>query len=831
MLSGRRMTGKRRRERRGRNGAGKRRRLRGMNKKTITPDITAPLGRCRAPAARFAGTIVRGGDSRLRAALFGLFLGGILAYGAGFAWYMLARFDLFNLIRDVNGDDSFYYFQIARNLAEGKFSTFDGGITRTNGYHPLWLLLITPFYWLFDKEAALFAIKAFEIMLVAGGVALVTAAARAARMPWYLLFAALPLLYRRPYLIAGMEAAAALFMLGLFFLAVMLYARDSQRWQWPLAAVAFALPWVRLEYIAISLAATAALGLIEWSRRERAPGALLAERARSARSVKAAVPFLAAAAGILAYFAYNGIVFGGVTPVSGATKQMWSQQFWEQEGGYSFVQNFRDALQVPAFDYPLSVALEVCAYVVLLWWFARRSGGRTDRLPAAFLACVFGLAVGHLAKFAQTVLTVHPYWGSDPWYFVPAYLLMTLMIPVRCYVAGCFIRRFLDSRAPRAANFLSAGIVVVGAAFLFTGADFTGPFRFVDRLVESTRHRDMNVTSYMGVQVMDRVLPEDSVVGSRDAGVIGYFSRFPVVNLDGLVNSYDYLRAQKEGTEAAFYQRYGITRFANVWRLKEGTEAHVLSAIRGLIFQRLERSSVGGILFAGSPYLHPSKNVPHKRQFRLLAAEPPEDDNTAASIRQRMEPHFDYQSDGVGLIVDGRMAQAFAGDCAPDELVLWSWVGPGDETAVSPWTQTQTGLCTASLVLPRNARPPVRAERDRRPVRSDWDVYLIENSLVYIKEPCASADTEARFFLALYPADGNDLPGRRKQHGFDNLDFDFDERGLISDGRCMATAALPEYAVTRIATGQFVHVEGGYNHLWEAGFDVVGPADDEKAAQ
>ena len=88
----------------------------------------------------------------------------------------------------MNGDDSFYYFQIARNLAEGKFSTFDGGITQTNGYHPLWMLLITPFYWVFDKEAALFAIKAFEIMLIAGGVALVAAAARLARLPYIALF-------------------------------------------------------------------------------------------------------------------------------------------------------------------------------------------------------------------------------------------------------------------------------------------------------------------------------------------------------------------------------------------------------------------------------------------------------------------------------------------------------------------------------------------------------------------------------------------------------------------------------------------------------------------
>ncbi len=106
---------------------------------------------------------------------------------------MLARFDLINLISDVNTDDSFYYFKTAQYLAEGKFSTFDGGITRTNGYHPLWLLLITPFHWVFDPEQALFAVKAFESMLIAGGVALIAAAARLARLPWILLFATLPL--------------------------------------------------------------------------------------------------------------------------------------------------------------------------------------------------------------------------------------------------------------------------------------------------------------------------------------------------------------------------------------------------------------------------------------------------------------------------------------------------------------------------------------------------------------------------------------------------------------------------------------------------------------
>ncbi len=845
MLSSRRMTGKPRNERRGRNSATGLRHIRDMdmNKKMTTPDAA----RCLNPGVTLS--------SRLHNALFVLFIGGILAYGAGFAWYMLDRFDLLNLIRDVNGDDAFYYFQIARNLAEGKFSTFDGGITRTNGYHPLWLLLITPFYWVFDKEAALFGIKAFEIMLVAGGVALVAAAARLARLPWVLMFAALPMLYQQYGLLLGMEAAAALFMLGLFTLAACLFARSPARWKWPLAAVAFALPWVRLEYIAISLAATAALCLVEWSRRERVPGAPLGERARSVLSVKAVTPFLGVVAGILVYFAYNGIVFGGVTPVSGKAKQIWSQRLWGQEGGHSFVQNFRDVLQIPAFDHELLVALEVCAYVVLVWWFARRSRGRTDWLLLAFLMCVFGLAVGHLAKFAQTVLTVHPNWGSYAWYFVPAYLLKQLIIPVRCYVAIHFIRCLLEPRSPQATNLLSMGIVVVGTAFLFTKADFTGPFQLVDRLGKST-HLSMKVISYMGVQVMDRVLPEDSVVGAWDAGVIGYFSRFPVVNLDGVVNSYGYLRALREGTEATFYQRYGITQFAIVKFLRKETEGHVLPAIRDyLARKRRERPTVGEILFEGPPYLHNRRNVPHKRQFRLLTLEPPEMSsggiNRSDWFWQRMEPHFNHRSDGVGFLVDGRLVQAFAKECDPDELVVWPWAGLGDGTVASTWTQTQTRLCVTAAVLPHTISSPVRfetmSERDilfrltggNPPViRSDWDVYLVGNSLIYVKEPCIPEDVEPRFFLHLDPVDRNDLPIYRKLYGFDNLDFTFrdhgfdnldftfrDHRSPIEGRACVAIRELPDYAIAAIRTGQFT----GEGRVWEGNFTYNSLSDKSEA--
>ena len=747
-------------------------------------------------------------STRLHYTLFALFIGGVLAYGAGFAQYMLVRFDLVNLIRDVNTDDSFYYFQIASNLAAGKFSTFDGGITRTNGYHPLWMLLITPFYWIFDKEAALFGIKAFEIMLISAGVALVVIAARLARLPWMLLFAVLPLLYCNTALFWGMEAAAALFMLGLFFLISCLHAQNSARWKWWLAAVAFALPWVRLEYVAISLATVSALCLIEWSREKRSSTASWKESVGSISAFSAVVPLLGACAGILVYFAYNGLVFGGIVPVSGAVKGALSQYDWEQESGYCLTQNFLAVLRSGFFDDEILVAMEVCVYVLLVWWLARHSRGRQDRLLLTFLVCMFGLAAGHLAKFAQIVLTMRPSWGINYWYFAQAFLMMALIVPVRCYVAIYFIRRFIEPRSSRAARLLNLGSVFACAVFLLMETDFTKPFRYVN-LTRERIDKEWEITSYMGAQIMNRVLPEGTIIGAWDAGVIGYFSRFPVVNLDGLVNSYEYFwtmnadRAryyyQKDGFKPA-HQEFGITFLANA-----------------------DYPSLANTVYEGAPFAVAPPGLYYS--FKLASVEPLENVDTTAWFFERMAPHFDFQSGDVGIVADGRLVQVFARDCTPDERVVWSWGEQGNKRISQPQTYTQTGLCVAASVLPYNASPPVRLDkmfvRSRKlALRSNFDVYsnFTRNSILYEKHPCLEEDTDARFFLHVEPVDVDDLPDSRRQYKFENFEFDFDRYGSIAAGVCRIEIPLPDYDIARIRTGQQVP---GEDPIWEGNFDVT----------
>ena len=60
---------------------------------------------------------------------------------SGWSWSLVWHDAPFSL----TFDDAFYYFGIARNVAHGHGSTFDG-IDLTNGYHPLWMLMASPVY-------------------------------------------------------------------------------------------------------------------------------------------------------------------------------------------------------------------------------------------------------------------------------------------------------------------------------------------------------------------------------------------------------------------------------------------------------------------------------------------------------------------------------------------------------------------------------------------------------------------------------------------------------------------------------------------------------------
>ena len=101
-------------------------------------------------------------------------------------------------------------------------------------------------------------------------------------------------------------------------------------------------------------------------------------------------------------------------------------------------------------------------------------------------------------------------------------------------------------------------------------------------------------------------------------------------------------------------------------------------------------------------------------------------------------------------------------------------------------------------------------------IRSNFDVYMDSGRLLYHKSDCGAVDRDTRFFLHLDAVDYDDLPEGRREHGFDNLNFNLLQHGGETvDGDCVALIDLPEYEIDRIHTGQFSQ-DG---RVWEGEFD------------
>ena len=112
------------------------------------------------------------------------------------------------------------------------------------------------------------------------------------------------------------------------------------------------------------------------------------------------------------------------------------------------------------------------------------------------------------------------------------------------------------------------------------------------------------------------------------------------------------------------------------------------------------------------------------------------------------------------------------------------------------------------------------AQVGERVVRADWDIYLGEGKLTYLKEPCTRADTQAKFVLHVTPADPGVLSRSRQRYGFDNLGFYFDRRGVRRGNQCMVIVHLPDYPIGRIRVGQWISREN--RTLWDAEFAGAG---------
>ncbi|MEE8474366.1 MAG: glycosyltransferase family 39 protein [Myxococcota bacterium] len=455
---------------------------------------------------------------------------GLLLFAALVLRLRVAWAGLHTLILDVTSDDAYYYFQIARNLAEGSGASFDGE-TLTNGFHPLWLVALVPLY----------VVGGDPVTLLHWGL---TVSALFGVATVYLVYA---ILYR-----LSDNSAAAL--AGASFTALHpALVRESVNGM-ETALVVCSIAWVIDRFLRVARAPApartaevvwlgVASGLMMWARTDTLfilpPMALyLFVRERGVRRWQLSLALGAPALLILTpWVVWNLVSFGTIVQTSGVAIAGFEQDAWIAREGAdwstllgrawtltweSFFRRMPHLYFVPlgAPTWPFFVAIGGAAAIVLLAPLPPR--GRTLRRFALLAVPSSGIVFALVYHAAVR-------WWIREWYFAPVALLAALGLGL----VIAYLHEALRGRR--------SGLIALYSLFAAALIGGFGP-HMADRWGLHSRHR---VNQLEAAHWIATNTPSDARIGAFNAGIIGYFSHRTVVNLDGVVNA-DAYRAKRE---------------------------------------------------------------------------------------------------------------------------------------------------------------------------------------------------------------------------------------------------------------------------------------------
>jgi hypothetical protein len=391
-------------------------------------------------------------------------------------------------------DDTFYYQKTALNLSRGLGSSFDG-INPTNGYHPLWMAMLAVMCSLFEHRDAIFlshvALSLQALLVLAAGIVL----SRLREVGGTLVFWPLSLVMLNPFaakvVLCGQETAVQL-LASSVVLVCWWSLRSSPRGYRTRA-------WVGLSWCCV-LATLSRLDTIFFCGLVLAmplllPGeAELASGARS-RARTTAIGFTVFGLGLLPYLLFDQFVYGHPLPVSGALK---------------FTLN-------PDEVAPLWARLAISGSMLCL------AGVGTAALRRRVRAAVFVPPIGAALLLSVYNLGVRGEVSPElvrVWYLEP-YLLAGVLV-------GSAL--LLSARGRSGAKLFLGGaaacwLVLSGAAWAYR--------------VEP-RSYSLYAAAERSSRWFDEHTPSDAVGAAWDAGLAGAFTAKPVMNLDGLISSWEF---------------------------------------------------------------------------------------------------------------------------------------------------------------------------------------------------------------------------------------------------------------------------------------------------
>lgn len=423
--------------------------------------------------------------------------------------YLTRPFDWF--VSFFIADDCFYYLNTVVNIVQGHGTSFDGGLTHHNGFHPLFLVLLL-----------------FPALLGVGKIGLLYWAMALLNLS---IFAASILAYRLGALLGSRVMALCVpvtLLLNIFFVKISFSGFETALASALVIAVFYALASGSRGWVVGILLGLTGLARVELLALALPVALVLIQRGRWKDLWMAGGISLAL---MLPWFIWSWVGFHSLLPLSGVAK----------------ISGFRlDRLWVGFENFCTQAPYLLAGYE----W--------KDKAPHQL---AFAIGVVLLFLVARD-------WRRTGWGLLFIVMMMvlygSLTNPERVpqftrYCVPCFILLgiifFSRQVRPRAfIPLLLTVAVLLGSSSFYSWSARTGRLATFVGLGQSEVPR-----------ILEQITVPGDVVGCFDSGSIGYFAGVPVINLDGLVNGevVRMLRSEEGGSWTGRYRRYfaekGIT--------------------------------------------------------------------------------------------------------------------------------------------------------------------------------------------------------------------------------------------------------------------------------
>jgi hypothetical protein len=528
-------------------------------------------------------------------------------------------------------DDAFYYFKTAQNIGLGHDISFDG-ISRTNGFHPLWMMICVPIFLLANINLLL----PLRIVIVLAG--LMNAAT--VILIWRLfksngaafagvlaaLFWAFSIRVHTITVTLGMESTVnALTVTLLIYLASQLDLKKElgtlEKRDFTFLGIAAIFTFLSRIDNGFVIAAVLIWALIK-HRDSLAPGGESQKQVWARRLRLAMTLGLPVGITLLVYLGFNKLYFGTETPVSGQIKRWWGTL---PNTVYGFpVDNYKVFLthlitpQVNIGPWALATQTphDIASFFEKLFNVQENLKSIHRILVLASSLVMAGIA-GLLIKsdwkrFAKLV---------DRFYLIPFFI--GCMAQIYSYKSTTYIETLTWYWVGEMVFIVLAGGIIADSLITWLqkikvsvrvfqiGIAAAGLILFIPYVLYIQNLAPYQVDpefteAYLGgAHALETYTEPGSIIGTTGGGIVAYFIKDrTIVNLDGLINSQDYFQRMRRGKTGEYFDRIGLDYvYGNIYMITQSDPYARMFSDRVELIGTVE----GASLFRYKPGVPPKK--------------------------------------------------------------------------------------------------------------------------------------------------------------------------------------------------------------------------------